>query len=47
MNDKSEIHSEKVRRLLGDIPRGVIRAGLIVNAVILALLLIAYLLFEV
>lgn len=46
MNRQPDIHSEKVKRLLGNIPRGVIRAGWTVNAVILALLLAGWLLFR-
>ncbi len=46
MNRQPDIHSEKVKRLLGNIPRGVIRAGWAVNAVILALLLAGWLLFR-
>ncbi len=44
-NDKNNIHSEKVKRLLGGIPHGVIRAGWIVNAGIVALLVVAYVIF--
>lgn len=46
MNQQPDIHSDKVKRLLGGIPHGVIRAGWAVNAIISVLLAVAYLLFH-
>lgn len=40
-HDKIELRSEKVRRIIGEIPSGIVRWGITVIAVVIALLVTA------